>query len=148
MAPGVGFAAGLNEKRAKCRPNEINQKSTRVHINTESLKEFMQDDEDLLAELATMFVETLPDCKARLRFSVRGCDALMLREATHQLASRLGYLQAYGLSEQARHLEQCGMTNQLSGTRELVDQLIQGLDELVSESRQLTKLPLRNSEED
>lgn len=40
------------------------------------------------------------------------------------------------------------MTNQLSGTRELVDQLIQGLDELVSELRQLTKLPLRNSEED
>ena len=119
-----------------------------MHINAESLKEFMQDDEDLLAELATMFVQALPDCKARLRFSVRGCDALMLREATHQLASRLGYLQAFGLSEQARHLEQCGMTNQLSGTRELVDQLIQGLDELVGELRQLTQLPLRNSEED
>ena len=119
-----------------------------MHINAESLREFVQDDDDLLAELATMFVQALPDCKARLRFSVRGCDAPMLREATHQLASRLGYLQACGLSEQAKHLEQCGITNQLNGTRELVDQLIQGLDELVGELRQLTQLPLRSSEED
>ncbi len=118
------------------------------HINSESLKQFIQGDEVLLADLATMFVESLPDCKARLRFSVRGSDAVMLREAAHLLASRLGYFQADGLREQAKHLEQCGINGQISDARVLVDQLIKGLDELVSELRQLTQLPLRDSEDD
>jgi HPt (histidine-containing phosphotransfer) domain-containing protein len=118
------------------------------HINAEALREYIQGDDDLLADLATMFVQALPDCKARLRFSVRSHDAGMLREATHQLASRLGYFQAEGLRELAKRLEQFGITNHLDGVRELVDQLIPGLDELVSELRQLTKLSLRNPEDD
>ena len=64
------------------------------------------------------------------------------------LASRLGYFQADGLREQAKHLEQCGINGQISDARVLVDQLIKGLDELVSELRQLTQLPLRDSEDD
>ena len=118
------------------------------HINSESLKQFIQDDDVLLADLATMFVETLPDCKARLRFSVRGSDATMLREAAHLLASRLGYFQAEGLREQAKHLEQCGINNQINDARALVDKLIKELDELVGELRQLTQLPLRDNEDD
>lgn len=119
------------------------QKANRVRINSETLREFLQGDDELLAELATMFVQILPDCKARLRFSVRSNDALMLREVTHQLSSRLGYFHAGELSDRAKHLEQCGITNQLDGTGELVDLLIEGLDELVGELRQLTQLPLQ-----
>ena len=118
------------------------------HINSQALTEFIQGDEVLLADLATMFVQALPDCKARLRFSVRSHDAAMLREATHQLASRLGYFQADGLRELAKRLEQCGISKHLDGVRDLVDQLITGLDELVNEFRQLTKLSLRNPEDD
>jgi len=88
MASHIGFANSLNGKPGKYRLYGINQESNRVHINAESLKEFMQDDEDLLAELATMFVQALPDCKARLRFSVRGCDAVMLREVRWTPLSR------------------------------------------------------------
>ena len=118
------------------------------HIDAASLKQFILGDDVLLADLATIFVQSLPDCKARLRFSVQGHDAMMLREAAHQLASRLGYFQAEGLRELAKRLEQCGITNQLDGMRDAVDQLTQGLDELVGELRQLTQLPLRIPEED
>lgn len=119
-----------------------------MHIDPESLKEFTQGDETLLAELATMFVQSLPDCKARLRFAVRSRDALMLREVTHQLGSRLGYLQAKQLSDLARTLEQRAIANQLEGTGEQIDQMIEGLDQLVVELRLLTQLALAEPEED
>ncbi len=119
-----------------------------MHINAEYLLEFLQGDEGLLAELATIFVQTLPDVKARLQFSVRSHDPLMLREVTHQLASRLGYFQAMELSDRARNLEQCAMANQLGDASQKVVQLIEGLGELVEELRQLTKLPLKEAEED
>lgn len=118
-----------------------------MRINSETLREFLQGDDELLAELATIFVQTLPDCKARLRFSARSHDASMLREVSHQLSSRLGYFHAAELSDRAKHLEQCGIVNQFDGTGELVDQLIEGLDELVSELRQLTQLPLEIKED-
>lgn len=119
-----------------------------MHINSESLKEFMQGDDTLLGEMATMFVESLPDCKARLSFAVRGHDPQMLREVTHQLASRLGYLQALELSQQVRQLEQRAINNQLDGTAPLVDQLVAYLEEVVRELRQLTGLPLLIREDD
>jgi HPt (histidine-containing phosphotransfer) domain-containing protein len=119
-----------------------------VQINSESLKDFLQDDEELLAELATIFVQTLPDTKARLRFSVRSLDASMLREVSHQLSSRLGYFHASELSDRAKQLEQLAIQNQFEGTGELADQLIIGLDELLRELRQLTNLPLEMQEDD
>lgn len=128
--------------------NRFFEKAISVHINAEYLLEFLQGDEGLLAELATIFVQTLPDVKARLQFSVRSHDPLMLREVTHQLASRLGYFQAMELSDRARNLEQCAMANQLGDASQKVVQLIEGLGELVEELRQLTKLPLKEAEED
>ena len=128
--------------------NRFFEKAISVHINAEYLLEFLQGDEGLLAELATIFVQTLPDVKARLQFSVRSHDPLMLREVTHQLASRLGYFQAMELSDRARNLEQCAMANQLGDASQKVVQLIQGLGELVDELRLLTKLPLKEAEED
>jgi HPt (histidine-containing phosphotransfer) domain-containing protein len=143
--------ASGRENRTNCQrflDDEIFQEKTMPHINTESLKQFLQGDDVLLADLAVLFVQGLPDCKARLRFSVRSNNAEMLRDVTHQLASRLGYFQAEGLREQVKQLEGRGMNNQIADAGTLVEDVINGLDELVMELRHLTHLPLQIPEDD
>jgi len=119
-----------------------------AHIDQHALAAFIQHDDELLGELAIMFVQSLPDSEARLRYAVDHRDASVLRETVHQLKSRLAYFSAESLQQQALHLEQCGRGNQLDEARPLVEQLLIGIEEMLCELRLLTRLPLQYSCDD
>jgi HPt (histidine-containing phosphotransfer) domain-containing protein len=111
-------------------------------INVDALRRFTAGDEDLLADLSTLFVQYYPDMTARLRLAIDSHDGSGLREASHQLKSRLGYFQASLLVEYASRLEEFGKLNQFQEANDLLQLLFQGIEEMLDELRDMTKLPL------
>jgi HPt (histidine-containing phosphotransfer) domain-containing protein len=118
------------------------------HINRAALVTLMDGDDQLLAQLASMFAQTLSDCEARLRLAVDESNALSLRDTAHQLKSRLAYFQAEELHTLALRLERKGLANELTHASALVDELFLGIRELLNELRELTRLPLNVSTEE
>lgn len=116
-------------------------------IDQTALELVIQDDHEMLADLASMFVDCLPDMKARLRMSVFDNDAIELRENAHQLKNRLGYFGALSLQQLACELEECGRDNQLEGITELLNNLFSGVESMLSELRHQTHLSLEVAED-
>ena len=112
-------------------------------IDKTSLDQFVEGDDELLAELASAFVKYLPDMEARLRFAVGDSDPSALQEAAHQIKSRLGYFFAASLQEAAYQLETCGRQCEMQNSADLLNDLLQGIHEMLDELRQFTKLQLQ-----
>ena len=117
-------------------------------IKLEALERFIQGDEELLADLSTLFVQYYPDIEARLNLAIDNGDGESLRETAHQLKSRLGYFQAPVLVDCACRLETCGKTGDLDDADAILKTLFDGIRQLVSELRELTHLPLSLNEND
>lgn len=111
-------------------------------INQIALNNFIQDDTEMLGDLASIFAQALGDSTARLNLAVDNRDASVLRETAHQLKSRLGYFSAAGLRELAQLVEMKGKQNQLNDVRPIVAELLAGIDEMMDELRELTGMPL------
>lgn len=118
------------------------------YINQTALAGFVQSDDELLADLACMFVQQLTDCKSRLRLALAQQDASSLRETVHQLKSRLGYFYATDLQRQALCLEQLAKEGDLATAGDMVDKLVTGIHEMLDELRSITRLPLCVADED
>jgi HPt (histidine-containing phosphotransfer) domain-containing protein len=117
-------------------------------IKIEALAQFIQGDEELLADLSTLFVQYYPDIAARLNLAIDNGDGESLRETAHQLKSRLGYFQAPVLVDCACRLETCGKTGDLDEADAILKSLFDGIRQLVSELRELTHLSLSLNEND
>ena len=74
-------------------------------IQAAEIEKVVGDDRDLVATLANLFVQLLPDVEARLRVSVSDRDADGVRMAAHQLKNRLRYFGATDLVRQSRAIE-------------------------------------------
>jgi HPt (histidine-containing phosphotransfer) domain-containing protein len=117
-------------------------------IEIDALQQFMQGDEELLADLSTLFVQYYPDMAARLKLAIENRDCQLLRETAHQLKSRLGYFQTPVLVDFACRLEHYAKTGRFDDANASLEALFVGVRQLVDELRDLTQLPLCLSEND
>lgn len=116
-------------------------------INHRSIKELLQNDQYLLADLATMFARSTPDHVARMRLALTERKPKLLEETAHVVKSRMSYFAATELHAIAASLEQDGRSGNLEKSREKLEQLLVGLEELLTELGELTNLPLQYCEE-
>jgi two-component system, sensor histidine kinase and response regulator len=77
-------------------------------VNREEALASVGDDAGLLAELAALFLETLPGYLAQIRGAVAAREARTLESAAHALKGSVGNFGARAASEAAFRLEQIG----------------------------------------
>lgn len=111
-------------------------------INREALAEFVQSDEDMLADLASIFADLMPECIGQMERAVANDDSITLREVAHQAKSRYAYFFCSPLVDIASELEQLASDNELDGTDDMLEQLRTGTIGLVEELASITGLPL------
>ncbi|MEM9411672.1 MAG: Hpt domain-containing protein [Planctomycetota bacterium] len=116
-------------------------------IDQEALARIFEGDDDLLADLSTMFVKLLPDIRARLRVAIEERDWKSAEELAHQMKGRLGYFGATNLQTLAKEIEKEAQNNSSDEISDLYDDLFQGIVEMVGELSQLTNLELNISDE-
>ncbi len=116
-------------------------------IDKRALDEFFQGDAELLADLATIFTQHLPDMDARMRVAIADRDAEALHEVAHQLKSRLGYFAAAKLQSIAREMEACGRDGRIDDGAELLEPMLSGCRDLLVELSDHTGLSLVVAEE-
>ena len=115
-------------------------------INREALADFVQSDEEMLADLASIFADLMPECLRNMERAVEGQDPNTLREFAHQAKSRYAYFFCSPLADAAAELENLASSNELDGTEALIEELRSGTVGLVEELATITGLPLEMTE--
>lgn len=111
-------------------------------IDSTQLKKITAGDQELIADLAIMFVQNLPELKARIRIGIESGDAAEIESGAHQLKSRVSYFGASCLSEQSGKLESAARNSQRADLLKLQESLFEGVDQMIQELRTLTNLAL------
>lgn len=111
-------------------------------INQAELQKMIGGDEDLLSDLAIMFVKLLPDLESRIRFGIENHDSAEVESSAHQLKSRISYFGAAELRDCAGQLELAARKGQSKQFASLGGELFQGVEQLIEELRVLTNLSL------
>jgi len=111
-------------------------------IDPIQLKKMTAGDDDLVADLAIMFVQKLPELKARIRIGIETGDAEAVESGAHQLKSRVSYFGAMALREQTGQLEAAAKDGQQAELSTLQETLFADVDKLIEELRTLTNLAL------
>lgn len=83
-------------------------------IDRSAALELVGEDEELLAELAGLFLETLPEYLTQLREALAKAESHPLERAAHALKGSVGNFCARGAAEAAFRLEQIGRSGDLS----------------------------------
>jgi len=99
-------------------------------------------DDDLLADLAIMFVQLLPDLESRIQFGIENNDAQEVESAAHQLKSRVSYFGAADLRDCAGKLELAARNGDSQTFLSIQTQLFADVEKLIEELRVLTNLSL------
>ena len=115
---------------------------TTALIDRNAMDKFTQDDPELLADLAVIFVRFLPSSLAKLHLANGDRNSEMLRETAHQLKGQLNYFFCESLVEQAKELEDCGKNCQFESVEARLDQLQAGIELLLQEINDITNLGL------
>lgn len=116
-------------------------------IDRNALDKFTQNDPELLADLAVIFVRFLPASLAKLHLANEDRDSEMLRETAHQLRGQLNYFFCDSLLQQTKELEDCGKNCQFESVEENLKQLQTGIESLLLEINDLTNLDLKLEQE-
>ncbi len=113
-----------------------------TQIDMQALEANFGGDQELLADLSTMFAQSIPDSEARIRIAIENDDAVSLALTVHLLKSRLGYLGATDLYEIASSVEQDADLVDLHVIRKRCEEMFSGIDHLLEELNELTNLSL------
>ena len=116
-------------------------------IDSTALDNMIGGDEELLADLATMFIQFLPDVEGRIRVALENRDAPRVESVFHQLRSRVSYFGAISLQQLAKQIEQQAKAGDLDEIEVACKKMMIGIDELLSELRERTRLPLEKCQE-
>ena len=116
-------------------------------IDHSVLDSIIDGDSELLADLAIMFVQMLPDTDARLRLAVQSSNMKDVSLVAHQLHSRFGYFGAKPLQELARKIELSANANDLTNIAQWCEEMRAGIESLLNELRSMTRLPLEKNED-
>lgn len=111
-------------------------------IDPIKLQNMTAGDSDLVADLAIMFVQSLPELKAQIRIGIESGDVAEVESAAHQLKSRVSYFGATSLQEQSGQFENAAHAGDREKLAALHDQLFTDIDILIQELRTLTNLAL------
>lgn len=111
-------------------------------IDPTKLQNMTAGDSALVADLAIMFVQRLPELKARIRIGIESGDHSEVESGAHQLKSRVSYFGATSLHEQSGHLENAARVGDREKLAVIHDQLFADIDILIQELRTLTNLAL------
>jgi CheY-like chemotaxis protein/HPt (histidine-containing phosphotransfer) domain-containing protein len=103
---------------------------------TELLKAFDQD-RAFMREVVEVFFSDYPQQLATLRRSADAGDAPAFRRAAHSLKGMLLNFQAEAAAQRALRLERRGQGGELTGVRELIDELAADLEAVEEELRTL-----------
>jgi HPt (histidine-containing phosphotransfer) domain-containing protein len=85
--------------------------------------EQLEGDENLLRDIARIFLEEAPKLIARLRDGIGTRNAELLERTAHSLKGQLAYLGAYGASQKSRELEDTGQRGDFQSAQRIVDEL-------------------------
>jgi HPt (histidine-containing phosphotransfer) domain-containing protein len=109
-------------------------------LDLPSVLERLDDDRDLLIELAQIFLEQVPAQLSQIQAAVRSGDAKTLRERAHALKGSAGTLAGSAVSKTAARLEQMGRDGDLSEGQETcamldaeVERLVDALQRLIAQ---------------
>lgn len=116
-------------------------------INQEALQQMTGGSDEVLADLATLFVQLLPDSEARLRIAMDSQNRDEIGMIVHQLRSRVSYFGATDLREVAAKTEQRIHEGCMDSIGESCTELFAGMDDLLVELRTLTGLPLEKADD-
>jgi HPt (histidine-containing phosphotransfer) domain-containing protein len=116
-------------------------------IDQTALDSIVDGDSELLADLAIMFVQMLPDTDARLSLAVQSSNAKEVSLVAHQLYSRFGYFGAKPLQELARKIELSANGNDFTNIAQWCTEMRAGIETLLNELRSMTRLPLEKNDE-
>lgn len=111
-------------------------------IDENELTRMTGGDDELVADLAIMFVQQLSQLKARVRIGIENGNHEDVEEAAHQLKSRVSYFGATELRQQVADFEDAVSKQATAELREMQSSLFNVVDELVDELRHLTNLSL------
>jgi HPt (histidine-containing phosphotransfer) domain-containing protein len=78
----------------------------------------LDEDEDLLVDVMTQFVEDAPAALSAIETAIREGDGPALSDAAHALKGAAGYLAADDLCVAAQALEGFGRSNQIEAARD------------------------------
>lgn len=96
-------------------------------------------DEQLLCEVARIFLEELPGWRSELRASIAKSDAQTLRRIAHTIKGSVDVFGAAEAREAAAKVETMGETNRWDGVDEAVGVLNGVLDRLLPDLEKLAK---------
>ena len=99
----------------------------------------VEDDRQLLAELAAIFVQDCPRLMDEARKSIAMHDSSGLERTAHTLKGRLAFFGIEGARVQASNLETMGRTQDLTGARETFETLDAEMKTILSEIESLTR---------
>jgi len=116
-------------------------------IDHSVLDSIIDGDSELLADLAIMFFQMLPDTDARLRLAVQSSNTKEVSLVAHQLHIRFGYFGAKPLQELARKIELSADGNDLTNIAQWCTEMRAGIEALLNELRSMTRLPLEKNED-
>ena len=91
--------------------------------------------EDLLREIAGMFIENCPDYIAGIKKGIAGNDAGILEKEAHNLKGAVGNFGAKEAYEVAHRFEKLGEEGEMATAAEELSKLESALNELASEMK-------------
>ncbi len=126
------FANGLQDKK-KERPSlssRGNEPPAKDVFDMPKALEVVNGDTELFKEIATLFLENLPDNIAQIRGAIAKSDAGALDRAAHSLKGSVGNFGAKRAFEAAYRLEFMGKEGRLAGAEGALSELEQELKDL------------------
>ena len=117
-------------------------------IDSAALEKMIGEDEELLADLAVMFVQFLPDVEGRLRVGLETRDHELIQSVFHQLRSRVSYFGATKIQLFAKSIEERAREQDFDGIDEDCENILRDIEELIVELREMTRLPLERCQEE
>lgn len=112
------------------------------YIDKSKIEKLTNGDDWLVADLAVMFVKSLPELESSIRFGIDHGELHKVVEGAHQLKSRVSYFGASKLREQAGEMEMAAARGQRKNLPKLNNELFEGIYALIEELRSLTNLEL------
>ena len=106
--------------------------STNVPFDRAAVLDNLGGDEELLAQIAGLFVAGWPESLARLRLALAAADAEALRAAAHAVKGSLANFLAERAVQATRELELAGKNGDLAQARQLLDAAIAAVEEVVA----------------
>ena len=94
-----------------------------VAVDLDTALEGVDGDRQLLVDVISAFLETLPDATAGLELAVEGRQATALQRAAHSLKGELLAIAAHPAAAVAQKLELAGRDNDLDAARRLLTEL-------------------------